>query len=84
MVVLSIIGIGTGGEQRRFVAGLVRNPITFLCGCDMVCVLSAGYVGAATVQTTYAMAYEVLQQQPEEPVQPVSAKALPWDDYNAE
>ena len=36
------------------------------------------------VQTTYAVAYEVLQQQPEEPVQPVSAKALPWDDYNAE
>ena len=26
----------------------------------------------------------LLQEQREEPEQPVAAKALPWDDYNAE
>ena len=47
--------------------------------------LAVYWYGRSYVQTTYAVAYEVLlQEQPEEPEQPVLNKALPWDDYNAE
>ena len=51
----------------------------------MLAQLAVYWYGRSYVQTTYAVAYEVLlQAQQEEPEQPVAAKALPWDDYNAE